>query len=147
MMPFFNRIGLESVGVVGQDLDCCWAGLQALALLSSLQKEQERRRAGRGIARGRSDAQVSFFLKEKIDCLEGECVAYVCVPFTYSRCFTGWMVIRILSHWMRYFLDIGFDYGYRKCSSIWNYFSSLLVGSRLMSCNIVNYLTFLTGKI
>ena len=36
-------------------------------------------------------------------------------------------MIRILSHWMRYFLDIGFDYGYRKCSSIWNYSFPLLV--------------------
>ena len=83
-----------------------------------------------------------------MDCLEDECVAYVCVPFTDGvTCFTNWMVIRILSHSMRYFLDIGFYYGYRKCSSIWNYFSLLLVGSRLMSCNIVNYLTFLTCKI
>ena len=56
-------------------------------------------------------------------------------------------MIRILSHWIEYFFDIGFDYGYRKCSSIWNYSSLLLVGSRLMSCNIANYLTFLTGKI
>ena len=68
-------------------------------------------------------------------------------PCIYSRCFTSWMVIRILSHLMGYFLDIGFDYGYTRCSSIWNYFSPLLVGSRLMSCNILNYLTFLTGKI
>ena len=68
-------------------------------------------------------------------------------PCIYSRCFTSWMVIRILSHWRGYFLDIGFVYGYRKCSSIWNYFFPLLVGSRLMSCNIVNYLTFLTDKI
>ena len=37
-------------------------------------------------------------------------------PCIYSGCFTCWMVIRILSHWMGYFLDIGFDYGYRKCS-------------------------------
>ena len=48
-------------------------------------------------------------------------------PCVYSRCFTSWIVIRILSHWMRYFLDIGFDYGYRKCSSIWNYSFPLLV--------------------
>ena len=26
---FFNRTGLERVGVVGPDLDCCRAGLQA----------------------------------------------------------------------------------------------------------------------
>ena len=75
------------------------------------------------------------------------------VPFTdgvalyYSRCFTSRMVIRILSYLMGYFLDIGFDYGYRKFISIWNYFFPLWVGSRLMSCNIGNYLTFLTGKI
>ena len=29
MMRFFNRTGLERVGVNGPDLDCCWAGLQA----------------------------------------------------------------------------------------------------------------------
>ena len=68
-------------------------------------------------------------------------------PCIYSRCFTSWMVIRILSHWRGYFLDIRFVNEYSKCSSIWNYLSPLLVRSRLMSCNIVNYLTFLTGKI
>ena len=25
-------------------------------------------------------------------------------PCIYSRCFTSWMVIRILSHWTRFFL-------------------------------------------
>ena len=29
MMPFFNRTGLELVGVVGPDLDCWRAGMQA----------------------------------------------------------------------------------------------------------------------
>ena len=56
-------------------------------------------------------------------------------------------MIRTFSHLRGYFLDIGFVYGYRKCSSIWDYFFPLLVGSRLMSCNIVNYLTFLIDKI
>ena len=54
-----------------------------------------------------------------MDCLEGECVAYLSPmwwPCICSRCFTSWMVNRILSHWMGYFLDIGFDYGHRKCS-------------------------------
>ena len=44
-----------------------------------------------------------------MDCLEGECVAYLSLmrwPCIYSRCFTNWMVIRILSHWMRYFLSL-----------------------------------------
>ena len=48
-------------------------------------------------------------MREKIDCLEGECVAYLSpmgCPCIYSRCFTSWMVIRILSHWMRYFLPL-----------------------------------------
>ena len=64
-------------------------------------------------------------------------------PCIYSRCFTSWMVIRNLSYWMGYFLDIGFDYRYRKWSSIRNYFFPLLLGSRLMSCNIVNYLSLI----
>ena len=42
-------------------------------------------------------------------------------PYIYSRCSTSCMVIMIFSYWMEYFLDIGFDYGYRKYSSIWNY--------------------------
>ena len=29
-------------------------------------------------------------------------------PCIYSRCFTSWMVIRILSYLRGYFLDIGF---------------------------------------
>ena len=40
-------------------------------------------------------------------------------PCIYSRCSTSWMVIRIHSHWMGYFLsiiDIGFGKGYRKSS-------------------------------
>ena len=53
MMPFFNRTGLECVGVVGPDLDCCWAGLQAL---TSLSFAKTRRRVGGDFACGRSDA-------------------------------------------------------------------------------------------
>ena len=43
MMPFFNRTGLERIGVVGPDLDWCWAGLQALdvALLCKKNKKEE----------------------------------------------------------------------------------------------------------
>ena len=54
MMHFFNRTGLERVGVVGPDLDCCWAGLQALALPSST-KIRKKKGSGEGFARGRSD--------------------------------------------------------------------------------------------
>ena len=56
-----------------------------------------------------------FLSEKKRDCLEGECVANVCVcmsfcvpfmgwPCIYSRCSTSWMVIRSPSHWMEYFL-------------------------------------------
>ena len=73
MMPFFNRTGLERVGVVGSepgllwtDAEISWIAGAVVGLLqcwsagsgcgSSLQKEQERRRADKGFARGRSDA-------------------------------------------------------------------------------------------
>ena len=72
MMPFFNRTGLERIGVVGPEIglllgwpagsgssgqrkDCCWAGLQALDV-ALLCKKQERRWVGEGFTRGRSDA-------------------------------------------------------------------------------------------
>ena len=47
MMLFFNRTKLERVGIVGPDLDCCWAGLQALdvALLCKNKKEEGSARA------------------------------------------------------------------------------------------------------
>ena len=45
-MPFFNRTGLERVGVVGSDLDCSWDGLQALALLSSAKTRKKKGPAG-----------------------------------------------------------------------------------------------------
>ena len=41
-----------------------------------------------------------------MDCLEGECVTYLSPmgwPGIYSIFFPSWMVIRILSFWMRYF--------------------------------------------
>ena len=53
-------------------------------------KIRKKERAGKGFTRGRSDAIVSFFLREKIDCLEGECVAYLSPmgwPDIYSICF------------------------------------------------------------
>ena len=73
MMPFFNQNGMERVGVVGPDLDCCWAGLQAsgssglkydccsaglqaldVALLCKKNKKEGG--VGGGFARNRSDA-------------------------------------------------------------------------------------------
>ena len=55
MMLFSTGTGLERVGVVGPDLDCWRAGLQALDV-AILCKKQERRGVGEGFARGGSDA-------------------------------------------------------------------------------------------
>ena len=48
-------------------------------------------------------------MREKIDCLEGECSAYL-LPRgwhdIYSVCVPNWMIVRILSHWMRYFMPL-----------------------------------------
>ena len=43
MMPFFNRTGLERVGVVGPELELLWTGLKALdvALLCKKNKKEE----------------------------------------------------------------------------------------------------------
>ena len=38
---FFNRIGLERVGVIGSDQDCRWADLQAPLSLSPAEKNKK----------------------------------------------------------------------------------------------------------
>ena len=49
-------------------------------------QKQERRGVGEGFARGRSDAQVNFFLREKRNCLEGEgCVCSRMSMRTFHR--------------------------------------------------------------
>ena len=89
-MSFFKRTGLERVGVVRPEPGPMLGWSISSGCGYSLQKEQEIRRVGRGFARNRSDAYVSFFMKEKIDCLEGEYVAYLSPmgwPGIYSVCF------------------------------------------------------------
>ena len=71
MMLFSTRLGWSVLGVVGLDLDSCWAGLRALdrraeiGLLLDLSvgsecgtplQKQEIRWVGGGFARGRSNA-------------------------------------------------------------------------------------------
>ena len=66
MMHFFDRTGLERVGVVRLDQNCWWAELEdagssgllicGLCCGTLLQEEPEGRRAGEGFARGRSGA-------------------------------------------------------------------------------------------
>ena len=70
-----------------------------MALLCKNKKEGGSTRASPVVA---PMPKLVFFLREKMDCLEGECVAYLS-PIgwlgIYSICFPSWMVIRILSHW------------------------------------------------
>ena len=74
MMPFFNRTGLEHVSVVGSDLDYCWAGLQALALLSSA--KTRKKKDWRGL-RPWSLRCLSQFLSERKDRLLRGRMCYV----------------------------------------------------------------------
>ena len=77
MMPFFNRTELERVRVVGPDLDCYWAGLQALALHSSVKTRNKKGRRG---LRPWPLRCISQFLYERKDrLLRGR---MCCVPFT-----------------------------------------------------------------
>ena len=74
---FFNRTGLERIGVVGPDLDCRRAGLQALALLSSA---KTRKKGGRrGLRPWPLRCLSQFFPKRKYGLLRGR---MCCVPFT-----------------------------------------------------------------
>ena len=54
-------------------------GLSEGSECGTLLQKQERRWVSGGFARDRSNAKVSSSLREKIDCLEGECF---CIPFT-----------------------------------------------------------------
>ena len=68
---------MERVGVVGPNLYCCWAGLQALALLSSA---KTRKKKGRQGLRPWLLRCLSQFLSERKDrLLRGR---MCCVPFT-----------------------------------------------------------------
>ena len=91
MMPFFNRTRLERIGVVGPEIGLLlgWSAGSGCDATNSrslnqalLCKDKKKERAGGGFARSRSDALVSFFMREKRNRFEGECVAYVCVLFT-----------------------------------------------------------------
>ena len=65
MMPFFNRIGLERIGVVGPEIglllgwsagsECDATNLRSLNQVL-LCKDKKKERAGGGFARNRSDA-------------------------------------------------------------------------------------------
>ena len=48
-------------------------------------------------------------------------------PCIYSRCLTNWIMTRIYSHWMGFFIiSIGFGNGFWKEQFIWDNLPSLL---------------------
>ena len=91
MMHFSTRTGLERVGIVVPELELPMGRSASSGCCAPLQKQVtkgDRRR----LARYLSDAKVrSSLMKEKINCLKGECFAYLS-PMgwldIYSICFS-----------------------------------------------------------
>ena len=129
---FFNRTGLERIGVVGLDLDSCWASLRALdrqaedriaarlvrRLFMWHSSTKARKNVGRRGLRPWPLQRLSQFLAERKDrLLRGRMFLR-----TFHRwddlvfivhIIPNWRVVRILSHWMRYFLPLSdFNKGY-----------------------------------
>ena len=75
----------------------CWSAGFGRGIL--LQKEQGRRRAGEGFARGRCVPLGNEFSVRKsvYQCVYLSPMGWPCI---YSICFPSWMVNRILSHWI-----------------------------------------------
>ena len=103
---------MQALGLSGLRLDRCTVDLQALdvALLCKNKEEWGSMRASPVAA---SMPKSVSFLRENMDCLEGECVAYEYAsesaylsplgwPCIYSRCSTSWIATRIRSNWMRF---------------------------------------------
>ena len=77
MMPFSTGIGLERDGIVGPELELPLGRSAGSGCYAPLQK-QVTKEDRRGFARCLSDAKISSSLmKEKINCLEGECSGYL----------------------------------------------------------------------
>ena len=105
---FFNRIGLESVGVVRPELGMLlgWSAASNVALFCKNKKEE-----GSAGASPVAPLCLSQFLPERKDrLLRGRMFLRTfhrwggLVYIVYV--FPNWMVIRILSHWMGYFLPL-----------------------------------------
>ena len=83
---------------------------RSLALDDALPCKNKRQRGSAGASPLTAPMPKSVsFLWGKINCLEGECVAYLSLmgwPGIYSMYFPNLMVIRSLSHWMGYSLPI-----------------------------------------
>ena len=90
MMPFSNRTRLERVGIAGPEpeLSLCWS--TGSKLWTPLQKQEKRGSTGASPVTAPMPKLVPPCLREKINCLEGECSAYFSPmgwPGIYSICF------------------------------------------------------------
>ena len=90
MMLFSTGTRLERIGVAGLDWNFRWAGRWLWMLDSSAKTRKKEGSAGASPVAAPMPKSVSS-LREKIDCLEGECVAYLSSmgwPGIYSICFS-----------------------------------------------------------
>ena len=94
MMPFFNRTGLERVGVVGLDCNCHWAGLQApdMALLCKDKKEE---RAGRGFVTPPT-RHPKWVSSEGVTLLDCDCLTFSFSELTLAFICTNSVIKKIL---------------------------------------------------
>ena len=91
MMPFSNRTGLERVGIAGPELELSLGWSTGSECWTPLQKQEKRGSAGASPVTAPMSKSVPPCLREKINCLEGECSAYLSPmgwPGIYSICFS-----------------------------------------------------------
>ena len=90
-MPFSTGIGLERVGIIGSELVLPLGQSDSSGRWIPLQKQETKRIGGARPLPLRCLSQFFFFMKEKINCLEGKCSTYL-LPMRwlgiYSICFS-----------------------------------------------------------
>ena len=108
MMLFSTGLGWSVLGSLGRNQDCCWTDPQALALYSSAKTRKKKGRQGLRLWPLRC---LSQFLPERKDRLLRGLMFFAYLsprgwPDIYSVCVPNWMVVRILSHLMGYFMSL-----------------------------------------
>ena len=91
MMPFSNGTRLEHVGIAGPELELSLGWSTGFERWTPLQKQEKRGSMGASPVTAPMPKSVPPCLREKINCLEGECFAYLSLmgwPGIYSICFS-----------------------------------------------------------
>ena len=105
MMLFQPELGWSVLGSLGRNWRYSWAG--PLALDAGLLCKSKKQRGSAGARPLPLRCLSQFFLDERKDQLLRR--RMFCVPFTdgvIAYAFSNWMVVRILSHWTKYFLPL-----------------------------------------